>query len=171
MLKQKSQASVRILFLLFTFALASNALLAQGSGDPAITQLSVLGVVTTMNSDTHEVLVTTAAGSKVTVTLGSNTVFMRIPPGEKTKDKFIKITANDFGVGDSVFARGRMSEDRKSMPALEFYVRAKVKSPTSVIVNEMPGARAESPEPSPRSRRKPTKSPSTRAPPRDPNRS
>jgi hypothetical protein len=47
---------------------------------------------------------------------------MRIPPGEKTKDKFIKISPADFGVGDSVFARGRMTEDRKSMPALEFYV-------------------------------------------------
>lgn len=125
MLKHKSKASVRILFLFFTLALASSPLLAQVSGDQAITQLSVLGVVTTMNSDTREVLVTTAAGSKVTVTLSSNTVFMRIPPGEKTKDKFIKITANDFGVSDSVFARGRMSEDRKSMPALEFYVMSK----------------------------------------------
>ena len=47
---------------------------------------------------------------------------MRIPPGEKTKDKFIKIEPTDFGMGDSVFARGRMTEDRKSMPALEFYV-------------------------------------------------
>ena len=50
---------------------------------------------------------------------------MRIPPGEKTKDKFIKIEPTDFGMGDSVFARGRMSEDRKSMPALEFYVMSK----------------------------------------------
>ncbi len=125
MLKQKSKAPVRILFLIFTLAVALNSLLAQTSADPAITQLSVLGVVTTMNSDTREVLVTTAAGSKVTVTLSGNTVFMRIPPGEKTKDKFIKITANDFVVGDSVFARGRMSEDRKSMPALEFYVMSK----------------------------------------------
>jgi hypothetical protein len=47
---------------------------------------------------------------------------MRIPPGEKTKDKFVPIAATDFAVGDTVFARGRMTEDRKSMPALEFYV-------------------------------------------------
>jgi len=50
---------------------------------------------------------------------------MRIPPGEKTKDKFIKIAPTDFTLGDSVFARGRMSEDRKNMPALEFYVMSK----------------------------------------------
>jgi len=93
--------------------------------DPAITALSVTGVVSDLNPDTRQVIVTTAAGSQVTVTLSDRTVFMRIPPGEKTKDKFIKIAPTDFAPGDSVFARGRISEDRKSMPALEFYVMSK----------------------------------------------
>ena len=93
--------------------------------DPAITALSVMGVVSELKSDTRQVIVTTAAGNQVTVTLGDRTVYMRIPPGEKTKDKFIKISPTDFGVGDSVFARGRMTEDRKAMPALEFYVMSK----------------------------------------------
>src|SRR5690242_21083401 len=82
-----------------------------------------MGVVSDLKQD--QVIVTTAAGSKVTVTLSERTVFMRIPPGEKTKDKFIKIASTDFALGDSVFARGRMSEDRKSMPAREFYVMSK----------------------------------------------
>src|SRR6185369_15540639 len=93
--------------------------------DPAITALSVMGVVSDVKADTHQVIVTTAAGSQVAVTLSDRTVFMRIPPGEKTKDKFIKIAPTDFTLGDSVFARGRMTEDRKSMPALEFYVMSK----------------------------------------------
>ena len=93
--------------------------------DSAITALSVMGVVSELKTDTRQVIVTTAAGNQVTVTLNDRTVFMRIPPGEKTKDKFIKISPTDFGVGDSVFARGRMTEDRKSMPALEFYVMSK----------------------------------------------
>ena len=93
--------------------------------DPAITALSVMGVVSELKPDTRQVIVTTAAGNQVTVTLSDRTVFMRIPPGEKTKDKFIKISPTDFGVGDSVFARGRMSDDRKSMPALEFYAMSK----------------------------------------------
>lgn len=95
------------------------------SSDPAITALSVMGVVSDFKPDIRQVIVTTAAGSQVTVTLSDRTVFMRIPPGEKTKDKFIKIEPTDWAVGDSVFARGRMSEDRKSMPALEFYVMSK----------------------------------------------
>src|SRR5688572_4613373 len=93
--------------------------------DPAITSLSVTGVVTELKPDTRHVIVKTAAGNEVTVTLSDRTTFMRIPPGEKTKDKFVPITATDFGVGDSVFARGRMSADLKSMPALEFYVMSK----------------------------------------------
>lgn len=93
--------------------------------DPNITSLSVLGIVTDLRPDARQLVVTTAAGNQVTVTLSDRTAFMRIPPGEKTKDKFIRITATDFGSGDSVFARGRMTEDRKSLPALEFYVMSK----------------------------------------------
>jgi len=123
--KQKSNSSVRFLFLLCVVAYLSGPLFAQASADQAITPLSVLGVVTEISADRREVIVATAAGSKVTLTLSDSTVFMRIPPGEKTKDKFIKITSSDFGIGDSVFARGRVSEDRKTMPAREFYVMSK----------------------------------------------
>ena len=121
--------SIRVLCTLALLASAS-ALQAQTptptpASDPAITALSVMGVVSELKPDTRQVIVTTAAGNVVTVTLSDRTVFMRIPPGEKTRDKFIKIEPTDFGMGDSVFARGRMSEDRKSMPALEFYVMSK----------------------------------------------
>ncbi len=67
--------------------------------DPAITALSVMGVVSELKADTRQVIVTTAAGNQVTVTLSDRTVFMRIPPGEKTKDKFIKISSDRFRRG------------------------------------------------------------------------
>ena len=119
--------SIRVLCLLALLA-STSVLKAQtttATSDPAITSLSVTGVVTDLKTETKQVIVKTAAGTEVTVTLSDRTTFMRIPPGEKTKDKFVPITSSDFGVGDSVFARGRMSEDRKSMPALEFYVMSK----------------------------------------------
>lgn len=124
----RSFGTIRVLCTLALLAGAA-ALKAQTTNppttDPAITALSVMGVVSELKSDTRQVIVTTAAGSQVTVTLSERTVFMRIPPGEKSKDKFIKIAPTDFAVGDSVFARGRMTDDRKSMPALEFYVMSK----------------------------------------------
>ena len=119
--------SIRVLCALSLLASASvlTAQTTAPTSDPAITSLSVTGVVTARNPDTRQVIVRTTAGNDVTVTLSDRTTFMRIPPGEKTKDKFVPIAATDFGVGDSVFARGRMTEDRKSMPALEFYVMSK----------------------------------------------
>jgi hypothetical protein len=125
MLKHKFPASVRILLLSCAVALSSPSSFAQANNDQAITALSVLGVVSEFKADTREVIVTTAAGNKVKVTLSDTTVFMRIPPGETTKDKFVKISSTDFAIGDSVFARGRISEDRKTMPAREFYVMSK----------------------------------------------
>src|SRR5687768_14063190 len=116
--------STRLLCVLALLA-STSVLTAQTTTpnpDPAITSLSVTGVVTDLKTDTRQVIVKTPAGNEVTVTLSDRTTFMRIPPGEKTKDKFVPITATDFAVGDTVFARGRMTEDRKSMPALEFYV-------------------------------------------------
>ena len=120
----KKFGSIRVLCVLAVFASAS-VLTAQTpapTSDPAITSLSVMGVVTDLKTDPRQVIVKTAAGNEVTVTLSERTTYMRIPPGEKTKDKFIPIAATDFAVGDTVFARGRMTDDRKSMPALEFYV-------------------------------------------------
>lgn len=116
--------SIHVLCTLALLAGAA-ALNAQTTNDPAITALSVMGVVSELKPDTRQVIVTTTAGSQVAVTLSDRTVYMRIPPGEKSKDKFIKIAPTDFAVGDSVFARGRMTDDRKSMPALEFYVMSK----------------------------------------------
>src|SRR5262245_43150703 len=119
--------SLRVLCALALLASASvlSAQTTSPNPDPAITSLSVTGVVTELKTETRQVIVKTPAGTEVTVTLSDRTTFMRIPPGEKTKDKFVPVTSSDFGVGDSVFARGRMSEDRKSMPALEFYVMSK----------------------------------------------
>lgn len=124
-------ASISVLCAFVWLASASalsaqtNNPVAPPASDPAITSLSVMGVVSDLKPDARQVIVTTAAGSQVIVTLSDRTVFMRIPPGEKSKDKFVKIEPADFGMGDSVFARGRISEDRKSMPALEFYVMSK----------------------------------------------
>ncbi|HEU4433203.1 MAG TPA: hypothetical protein VFR51_07380, partial [Pyrinomonadaceae bacterium] len=116
---------VLCLLVLLASAFVLTAQTTTPAPDPAITSLSVTGVVTELKTETRQVIVKTAAGNEVTVTLSDRTTFMRIPPGEKTKDKFIPIAATDFGVGDSVFARGRMSVDLKSMPALEFYVMSK----------------------------------------------
>jgi hypothetical protein len=124
-MKKSFRLGVLCTLVFFAGILRATAQSSNLANDPAITPLSVMGVVTSITQETRQVLITTSAGSQVTVTLSDTTEFMRIPPGEKTKDKFIKIASTDFGVGDMVFARGRISEDRKNMPAREFYVMSK----------------------------------------------
>jgi hypothetical protein len=60
----------------------------------------------------------------VTVTLDEKTEFLRVPPGETALDKAVKTTLAEIGVGDKVYARGRVSEDRKSVPAQKLVVMA-----------------------------------------------
>ena len=91
----KTFGSIRVLCVLALLASAS-VLTAQSTAptsDPAITSLSVMGVVTDLKPDTRQVSFKTAARNVVTVTLSDRTTFMRIPPGEKTKDKFVPIGA------------------------------------------------------------------------------
>lgn len=125
MQKLYSRFVLCVLLLCASHYASAQAPATPATNDTAITPLSVMGVVTSFTPETQLVVVTTASGNRINVQLNERTEFMRIPPGEKTKDKFIKIGPTDFAVGDMVFARGRMSEDRANLPAREFYVMSK----------------------------------------------
>jgi hypothetical protein len=87
------------------------------STDAGVTPNGVIGEVTTVDMTAKQMTVKTDAGSVVSVTLSDATVYMRVPPGEKTLDKATKIASTDVGVGDRVFARGKVADDHKSVPA------------------------------------------------------
>ncbi len=97
----------------------------QQNPDPAITPTRVLAEVTEVDAAGKRVVVKTEAGTIVTVLLDEKTEFLRVPPGEKSLDKAVKATLAEIGVGDKVYARGRVSEDRKSVPAQTLVVMAK----------------------------------------------
>ncbi len=86
------------------------------AADAGVTPNGVIGEVTTLDMTAKQMTVKTDAGSIVTVVLNDSTVYMRIPPGEKTLDKATKIAAADVGIGDRVFARGKVADDKKSVP-------------------------------------------------------
>ncbi|MBD0325855.1 MAG: hypothetical protein ICV68_05455 [Pyrinomonadaceae bacterium] len=97
----------------------------QTTADAGVTPNGVIGEVTNIDMTAKQMTVKTDAGSVVAVSLSDATVYMRIPPGEKTLDKATKITATDVGTGDRVFARGKMADDRKSVPARMLIVMTK----------------------------------------------
>lgn len=124
--------------LLFSLALAAFAFLqvaegqttrpaptAPSSTDSGITPNGVIGEVTALDRTGMQMSVRTDAGATVSVVLNSATSYMRLPPGEKTLEKATKITLADVGLGDRVFARGKTSDDLKTVPARFLIVMTK----------------------------------------------
>jgi hypothetical protein len=97
---------------------------AQGT-DAGITPNGVIGEVTGLNAAAMQMTLKTDAGSLVNVTVNSNTLYKRLAPGEKTLTNATAITLADIAVGDRVFARGRVSDDHKSVPAMTLIVMTK----------------------------------------------
>ena len=98
---------------------------AQGA-DPGITANGAIGEVKVIDAAAKQLIIKTDAGSLVNVSLADSTVFMRLAPGEKTLTNATKIAFTDVGEGDRVWARGKVAEDKKSVPATALIVMNKV---------------------------------------------
>lgn len=104
---------------------ASTTTPVQQTGDRGITPNGVVGEVKVIDNSARQLIVKTDAGSLVTVTLADSTSYMRLPPGETTLDKATPIAFTDLGEGDRVFARGKVADDKKSVPARVLVVMSK----------------------------------------------
>ncbi len=90
---------------------------APQGNDPAITAKHAIGEVKTIDSVAKQLTIKTDAGSVVTVSLSDKTTYKRLAPGEQSLTNAADIALADVGEGDRVWARGNVSEDRKSLPA------------------------------------------------------
>jgi len=85
----------------------------------------VIGEVTATSPTAKQIELKMDAGGTVTVILQDTTLYLRVPPGETDLKKAAKITPAEIGVGDRVYARGRLAEDQKSIPAVAVIVMTK----------------------------------------------
>jgi hypothetical protein len=99
---------------------------SQQTADPGITPNGAIGEVKVIDAAGKQLMIKTDAGSIVAVVLSDATSYMRVAPGETTLAKAAKITFAEVGEGDRVFARGTMSDDRKTVPARVVIVMNKV---------------------------------------------
>ena len=99
---------------------------SQQTGDAGITPNGAIGEVKVIDTAAKQLIVKTDAGSLVSVALGEKTIYMRLAPGEKTLTNATKITFSDVGEGDRVWARGKVADDHKSVPASALIVMNKV---------------------------------------------
>jgi co-chaperonin GroES (HSP10) len=93
--------------------------------DSSITANRALGEVKVIDAGAKQLIIKTDAGSLVTVVLSDATSFMRVAPGQTTLTNATKITFVDVAEGDRVMAMGKVSDDRKLVPARTLIVMTK----------------------------------------------
>jgi hypothetical protein len=107
-----------------TLSIASDVSAFQAT-DPGITGTRVIGEVIEVEQSARRIIIKTDAGNTIAIFLDVTTEYLRVPPGEVSLDKAAKIALNEIGLGDKVYARGKLSEDRKTFPAQKIVVMLK----------------------------------------------
>lgn len=78
---------------------------------------STLGVVTKIDGSERQIVLKSDAGAEINVLLQPSASFRRVAPGETDLRNASTIALTDIAAGDRVLARGKLSEDRKSVAA------------------------------------------------------
>ena len=108
-----------------TFLLAiALALFTQGA-DPGIAPKYAIGEVKTIDAAAKQITIKTDAGSTVSVVLSEKTTYKRLAPGETSLTNATDIAFTDVAEGDRIMARGTVSDDKKTVPALQVIVMTK----------------------------------------------
>jgi co-chaperonin GroES (HSP10) len=122
------------LALIFVGLLAGSAAPAQTSpapsaspqsGDSSITPNRALGEVKVIDAAAKQMIIKTDAGSLVTIVLSDTTGYLHVAPGETSLTNATKIAFADVAEGDRVLALGKVSDDRKTVPARTVVVMTK----------------------------------------------
>jgi hypothetical protein len=116
---------MRKLLTLLTLALALSAAALAQTNDRNITDNGVIGEVVAVDQNAKQLFVKTDAGSVVVVAVADNARIMRNPPGEQRVDKATPMTLAEMTAGDRVFARGTVSDDRKTVTGRILIVNTK----------------------------------------------
>lgn len=109
---------------LSTSLASSSASMAQAT-DPGIAAKHAIGEIRTVDAAAKQLTIKTDAGSLVTVSLNDKTTYKKLAPGEQTLTNATDVTFAELAEGDRVMARGTVSEDRKSVPAVMVIVMTK----------------------------------------------
>src|SRR5690349_4901907 len=109
----------------FAAALGLITLFAPQGGDPNITAKYAVGEVKSIDATAKQLTIKTDAGSILTVSLSDKTTYKKLAPGEKSLTNATDVTFTDLAEGDRVMARGTVSADQKSVPALMVVVMTK----------------------------------------------
>lgn len=108
-----------------TINISAQAQTPEPTADPSIAAKHAIGEVKSIDAAAKQITIKTDAGSTLLVSLNDKTTYKRLAPGEQTLTNATAITLSDIAEGDRVMARGTVSADRKSVPALMVIVMTK----------------------------------------------
>ena len=109
----------------FAVAIGLITLFVPQGGDPSITAKYAIGEVKSIDTAAKQLTIKTDAGNTVTVSLNDKTTYKRLAPGEQTLTNATDVTVADLAEGDRVMARGTVSADHKTVPAVMVIVMTK----------------------------------------------
>jgi hypothetical protein len=107
------------------FSSASFAQTPTAGSDPNIAAKHAIGEIKSIDSAAKQLTIKTDAGSMVTVTLSDKTTYKKLAPGEQTLTNATDVTFADLAEGDRIMARGTVSADQKTVPAVQIIVMTK----------------------------------------------
>lgn len=81
-----------------------------------------LGAITKVDADARQITLKTDAGAEIGVSMDARATFRKIAPGETNLNNAQTIAISDIHVGDRVLARGKTSDDQKSLAAMQIIV-------------------------------------------------
>jgi hypothetical protein len=82
----------------------------------------VVGVVTSVDKSANQIAVKSDTGEANIVVVAASSSLLRLPPGETSAQKAVKITLEEITVGDRLFARGNALGDGKTLEARQVVV-------------------------------------------------
>src|SRR5688572_30072172 len=82
----------------------------------------VVGVVTAVDKATNQISVKADTGETKAVVVSTTSALLRMPTGETSAQKALKIGLEEVAVGDRVFARGAFIGDGKTLEARQVVV-------------------------------------------------
>lgn len=86
----------------------------------------VVGVVTAVDKATNQISVKADTGETKAVVISATSALLRMPAGETSAQKALKISLEEVAVGDRVFARGAFTGDGKTLEARQVVVSSAV---------------------------------------------
>ena len=114
------------LVLLLTLAVS-----AGGQTTDTSSQGRVVGVVTSVDRGTNQIAVKSDTGDAKVVLVSGSSSLLRLPPGETSAQKAVKISLEEVAVGDRMFARGTTLGDGKTLEARQVVVTGAAAAPVA----------------------------------------